>query len=313
MTLTQLNYIVALAEERHFGRAAMRCGVSQSGLSMALQALETELGIGLFERDRQSVRLTLLGQKVVDRARRAVLHSDDIGRLAAGAQGLRSQPLSVGLCEFFAPYYLPRLAIPLQVDGSLASLTLSEGQSPQLIEQLLAGQLDAVIASHQTVTGGVTRLVAEEPLVAVLRQHDPLAQTVHLPLAALAEERLCLPSGSLAHDVTTGCPSLITAVKEVIVLPVGLATLLQYVSLEGGLSVMPLSLVSAARLAADGLVTRGLDAEFTRKNSLIWRASFPRPQDIEVLAAEVNTLCARACWPEAQKSTQALFVDNNCW
>lgn len=313
MTLTQLKYIVALADERHFGRAAMRCGVSQSGLSMALQALEAEFEVGLFERDRRSVRLTLAGQKVVDRARRAVLHSDDIDRLAASAQGPLSQPLRIGVCELFAPYYLPRLATPLQARAFLAPLTLSEGRSTQLIEQLLAGELDMVIASHQVVAGIATQLVAEEPLVAVLRQHDPLAQTVHLPLAALAEERLCLPSGPLWHDVTRGCPSLIAAVKEVIVLPVGLPTLLQHVSLVGGLSVVPLSLVNTARLAADGLVARALDVEFTRKNSLIWRTSFPRPQDIAALAAEVKSLCARACWPETQKATTALFVDNNCW
>lgn len=313
MTLTQLKYIVALANEQHFGRAASHCCVSQSALSMAVKALEVELNLTLFERDRSGVRLTPSGHKVISKARLAVLHSNDIERLTASAKAPLSQPLNIGVCDTYAPYYLPRLSQPVKHRAPKTATTLTEGNANLLTHRLIAGELDVVIASYQVIAGAITRQLADEPLVAVLRQHDPLAFAAQLPLASLASERLWLPNGALRHDIISGCPQLLATVKTVADVNVGLHTLLQHISVEGGITLVPLSLANTARLAADGLVARMLDDDVTRKVALLWRVSFPRPQDIDALATDVITLCHQACWPQALGTPAALLVDNNCW
>ncbi|WP_049723273.1 LysR family transcriptional regulator [Gilvimarinus polysaccharolyticus] len=313
MTLTQLKYIVALTDKRHFGQAAAHCCVSQSALSMAVKALEAELNLVLFERDRSGVRITPDGQRVVAKARQALQHSNNIDLLAASAQTRLSQPLNIGVCDAYAPYYLPRLTQQLSYRAPQTPLTLAEGVSSGLIKQLLDGELDVVIASYQYIEGATTRLLTEEPLVVVMRQHDPLALAVHLPLAALAEEHLWLPSGSLKRDITDDYPQLLAAVKTVEQLNVGLHTLLQHISVAGGITIAPLSLINNARLAADGLAARALDGEFTRKIALLTRASFPCVDDIDSLATEVIDLCGRACWSQTHGASEALLIDNNYW
>ncbi len=313
MTLTQLKYIVTLADERHFGRAARKCCVSQSALSMAVRALELELELVLFERDSKGVRLTPAGEKVVAKARSALEHSNTIDRLAKGAVTPLSQPLRIGICESYAAYYLPQLASALKYKASTAALAFTEGALSQLTQQLLAGDLEVLVASHQTISGVTARAVSEEPLVAVLRQHDPLAQFASLPLAALTNENLWLPGGALRQDIIDGCAALLESVNRVTESQLGVHTLLQHISVAGGVSVIPRSLANAERLAADGLVARTFGEEFTRQNSLMWRSSFARPQDIDALAKEVVNLCARASWPQVHSASEALFVDNNCW
>ena len=313
MTLTQFNYIVALADTLHFGRAAEHCCVSQSALSMALKDLESELGLMLFERDRKGVRPTPAGQKVIEKARLALRHSGDIKLLAQQAQAPLAQPLQIGVCQTYAPYYLPRLATQLQHRYPGSQATLAEAPAEQLIQRLLAGQLDAVVASWQRVAGTRAQPLAEEPLVAIVRQQDPLAHVASVSLAQLADAHLWLPLGSFKRDITERCPALLTAARAVHELDIGIHTLLQHISVAGGLSIVPQSLAHSARLAADGLVARAFDGHFTRKVSLLWRTSSVRPQDMESLALEVTNLCCNAHWSPSYQAPEALLIDNSYW
>lgn len=310
MTLSQLSYLVALAAERHFGRAAARCCVSQSALSMGLKALEAELGQPLFERDRQGVRPTPVGLSIVARANTALEHCANIKALADHAQAPLALGLNMGVCPAYASYYAPRLASSL---SGASRIEFTEAGAPQLLRQLQQRQLDVVLSSRQTAAGIACRTVTHEPLVAVLRRHDALAQHAPLPLAQCHEQRLWLPAGTLRHDITHGCAALLAGVSQVQPLEVSVPTLLQHLSVTGGMTVLPLSLASHTHLAADGLVARAFATEFTRPVALLWRESFTRRQDINTLAQAVANLSSRACWSQLYGAPEALLVDNNYW
>ena len=112
MTLTDLRYIVALAQERHFGRAAEKCHVSQPTLSVAVKKLEEQLGILLFERSAVDVKVTEIGRQIVDQAERVLLEASQIRDLAEAGRDAMSGPLRIGVIYTIAPYLLPAL-IPL--------------------------------------------------------------------------------------------------------------------------------------------------------------------------------------------------------
>ena len=107
MTLTELRYIVTLAQERHFGRAAERCFVSQPTLSVAVKKLEEELEVALFERSKSTVQVTPLGEKIVEQAQRVLEQSSAIKELATAGRDQLASPLRIGAIYTIGPYLFP--------------------------------------------------------------------------------------------------------------------------------------------------------------------------------------------------------------
>src|SRR5690554_6938252 len=155
MTLTDLRYLVALARERHFGRAAEKSHVSQPTLSVAIKKLEEELGVQLFERSAVEVKITAVGQRIVTQAEKVLMEAAQIPELAAAGKNPLTGPLKVGVIYTIGPYLLPRL-IPLMRDRAPnMPLMIREGFTTRLVEALKRGELDVVILSLPFEEAGV--------------------------------------------------------------------------------------------------------------------------------------------------------------
>jgi DNA-binding transcriptional LysR family regulator len=192
MELRALEYFVAVAEERHFTRAAVRMHVSQSGLSAAVKSLEAELHAALFERTTRRVQLTAAGAALLPEARRA-LAAARAGAEAVGAvQGLQSGTVSVGLMQQMGLVQLPRILVRYHQRYPGIHLRLRQAAATDLLRQLVDGELDLAITSPPEPADA--RLVAVEllqtPLVLACRSDDPIAKRKTIGLADLTGRNL---------------------------------------------------------------------------------------------------------------------------
>src|SRR5690606_35430809 len=173
MTLTELKYIVALARERHFGRAAEACLVSQPTLSVAIKKLEEELGVQLFERGGVEIAVTPIGTRIVEQAQHVLEQTGTIRMIAEQGKDPLAGPVRVGAIYTIAPYLLPELVRRMIDDTSQMPLLLQENFTVRLLELLRQGEIDiAILADPFPDTGLVSLGVYDEPfVVAVPRTH----------------------------------------------------------------------------------------------------------------------------------------------
>src|SRR5512141_1736863 len=173
MNLRDLRYLVALADERHFGRAAERCYVSQPTLSAQIRKLEEYLGVPLVERQPKRVSLTEPGEKIVARARRLLQEADAIVELAKTDRDPLAGPLKLALIPTVGPYLLPHVASRLKREVPRVKLMLYEYQTQQLLDKLRAGEIDAGIVALPVDPDGLeAELLYDEPfMLAVPAQH----------------------------------------------------------------------------------------------------------------------------------------------
>ena len=291
MTLTELKYVVALAQERHFGRAAQKCFVTQPTLSLALAKLEDELGVKLFERNKNEVLVTGRGQSIVEQARRVL---DEVGRiqqLARGGQDQLSGALRLGAIPTIGPYLLPELVPILRKQAPKMPLVIEENLTGNLAPMLRDGELDVVIVALPFSLPGVKTLaIYEEPFSVVVPEGHPWQERRSVKPAELAgENMLVLNAGHCFRDqVLEACPG-----QSNTAMPEGragssLETIRNMVASGLGVSVLP-SGALAPRYASKLLRVVPFAAPVpSRKVALAWRASFDRPAAIEALAAAMR-------------------------
>ncbi len=254
MNLRDLQYLVALAETGHFGRAAERCYVSQPTLSAQIRKLEESLGVALVERRPRRVALTAAGEGVVERARRMLRDADDIRALARARQDPLAGRLKMGLIPTLGPYLLPRVAPRIARALPKLQLMLHEYQTAPLVERTAQGGLDlAILALPADTKGLVTRsLFAEAFLVAMPESHR-LAARKRLRSSDLADEKLLLleEGHCLRDQALEVCKHAGTEEQDF--RATSLETLRQMVAAGLGITLLP-------RLAAEGpfASTRGL-------------------------------------------------------
>ena len=168
MTLTELRYIVALAQEQHFGRAAERCHVSQPTLSIAVKKLEDELGV-LFERGKQKILPTPLGHKIVDMASRVLEQAAAIKDVAEADKDQLEGPIALGTLPTIGPYLLPQFIPLLQETSNKLALYVEEGTTTELATKLRNGDLDAILITAPFVEADVvTQPLFDEPFMVLL-------------------------------------------------------------------------------------------------------------------------------------------------
>ncbi|MGB4468621.1 MAG: hydrogen peroxide-inducible genes activator [Azovibrio sp.] len=288
MTLTELRYIVALAREKHFGKAAERCHVSQPTLSVAVKKLEERLGVMLFERTPGDIRITAVGERICRQAEKVLTEAGRVEELAQIGKDPLIGPLRLGVIYTIAPYLLPRLIPALHGLAPRMPLYLQENFTHRLAESLKSGELDAaIVAAPFAEPGIVTRPLYSEPFRVALPVQHPLAARAEVAKEALdPSQLLILGQGNCFRDqVVSACPQLNGPGKlDQSIEGSSLETMRHMVASGAGIAVVPAS-ACAAWPDNDALfVTRPFKAPApSRKVVLAWRATFPRPLAMDVL------------------------------
>ncbi len=209
MTLTELKYIVAVAREKHFGRAAESCHVSQPTLSVAIKKLEEELEVKLFERSANEVSVTALGEKIIRQAQSVLEQAAAIKEMARCGQDPVAGPLTLGVIYTIAPYLLPELVRQSIERTPQMPLILQENFTIKLLEMLRTGEIDcAVLAEPFPDTGLAVAPLYDEPFFAALPNKHPLATQDSISAEQLKNETmLLLGAGHCFRDhVLQVCP-----------------------------------------------------------------------------------------------------------
>jgi LysR family hydrogen peroxide-inducible transcriptional activator len=292
VTLTELRYIVALARERHFGRAAEACFVSQPTLSVAIKKLEDELGVALFERSASELSLTPVGERIVEQASRVLEEAAAIKTLAAQGKDPLSGPLRLGVIYTIGPYLLPYLIPGLHQAAPNMPLLIEENLTARLSESLKQGELDVIIVALPFAEAGVvTQALYDEPFQVVLPAGHAWAKRRSIAADDLAEETLLLlGSGHCFRDqVMQACPALqrfsaTAGSLQKTLEGSSLETIRHMVASGAGITVLPCTAVGAAQQESKLLAFRPFANPVPgRTVALAWRKSFPRPQALEVL------------------------------
>ncbi len=275
-TLRQLSYLVAIAEERHFGRAARRSHVAQPTLSTQLAALEGKLGARLVERAAGRVALTPLGRDVVARARRVLDEVQDIVDTAARAQHGLGGTLNLGAPPTLGPYLLPHIVPPLHRDYPGLKLYVKEGTPRDMQEALAAGRLDMLLTPLPVVHRNleVARLF-REPLLAVAAPDHPLANRDRPHSRDLRGERvLTLEAGHHLHDQVLDLCNDLGATLLDDYAGTSLDTLRHMVGMGVGISFFPALYVhSEIRDRSEVTVLDLEDLALEREIGVAWRAA----------------------------------------
>jgi LysR family hydrogen peroxide-inducible transcriptional activator len=288
MTLTDLRYIVALAKERHFGRAAERCFVSQPTLSVAIKKLEEELGVALFERASGDIQPTPIGAQIVAQAERTLTEADRIKDIAAQGKDPLAGELRLGAIYTIGPYLLPKLVPLLRQRAPQMSLTLQENFTDRLLEALRRGELDVIIIALPHEEAGLVSLpVYDEPFRAVApANHAWKSQQAIRPACLLDEPLLMLNAGNCFRDqVLDLCAHAATARDRAphILEGSSLETLRQMVAAGVGVTVMPSGAADPLQGDSTLQIHHFVAPEPSRRIGLVWRSSFPRGKVIDVL------------------------------
>lgn len=296
MTLTELRYVVTLARERHFGRAAERCHVSQPTLSVAVKKLEDELGIPLFERSKSSIRVTETGQRIIEQAQRVL---DQVGVIKDMAQDGKNQlnsPLKVGAIYTIGPYLFPHLLPELRRAAPEMPLYIEENYTANLRQKLRHSDLDAIIiALPFEEPEVVTMPLYDEPFVVLLPADHPLTAKDEITADELSREQLLLlgPGHCFRDQVLESCPPLVDAItkradgdkSDLVTEGSSLETIRHMVASGLGITVLPLSAATGMKYHEDILAVRPFAAPVPfRTVALAWRVTFPRPKAIDVLS-----------------------------
>jgi LysR family hydrogen peroxide-inducible transcriptional activator len=286
MTLTDLRYIVTLARERHFGRAAEKCFVSQPTLSVAVKKLEEELGVILFERSPQEVRVTPVGQQVVAQAERVLGETARLTEISAAGKNPLVGPLRLGVIYTIGPWLLPKLVPLLHERAPEMPLLLEENYTHRLLEKLKAAELDvAILALPVEEPGLVAQPVYDESFRALVPAGHPWSKLKAVDPAKLLEQPLLmLGRGNCFRDQVLDLCTKAGEGGPQVLEGGSLETIRLMVASGVGITVMPATAVDDIDRRDPLLrVKPFIEPTPTRRVGIVWRTSFPRHQAIDLL------------------------------
>lgn len=290
MTLTELKYIVAVARERHFGRAAGTCFVSQPTLSVAIKKLEDELGVTLFERSSGDVTITPIGERIIAQAQHVLEEVQVVKRLAEQGKDPLAGILRLGVIYTISPYLLPYLIPVMREKAPQMPLILEESYTVRLAEMLKQGEIDVAILSDPFQENGiVTQEVYEEPFVVAVPKGHPWAGLSEISTEKLAEENvLLLTAGNCLRDqVLQACPdlnreSLPAGSLQRTLFGSSLTTIRHMVAGGIGVTVLPITSIGPNDDSSLSIIPFAAPAP-SRRVILAWRRNFPRLEAIEMV------------------------------
>lgn len=290
-TLKQLQYLVALHEHGHFGRAAESCFVSQSTLSAGLRDLETLLDVVLVERTKRAVRFTPLGNSVVAKAHRVLREAEELAELVQSSGLPLSGEVRMSVIPTIAPFLLPRMLPRLRRERPALKLFLREEPSAAAIVALHHGRTDCVLLALPFPTGEVEKETIElDALFVAFPKDDPRDPPAEISPELIDETRLLLLEDGhcLKDHVLAACnrPEMRT---NAAMIGTSLHTLVQMVDNGLGLTMLPEMALDAGILNGTNVVARPLKAaNANREIALVWRKNSPRADEFRLLAEELR-------------------------
>lgn len=293
MTLTELRYIVAVGQERHFGRAAQRCHVSQPTLSIAIKKLEEELNLTLFDRSSNEVITTVAGERIISQACKVLDEADAIRKLASAEQNELEGAFKLGLIFTVAPYLLPKLIMSLRDIAPKMPLMLDENFTQPLTDALKRGDLDAIIVADPYHEAGVETIpLYDEPFFVIVPKGHSLEEADAVSTHEISEERLLLlTEGNCMRDQILGSCNELAARQRII----GLTSTLQGSSINTirhmvasglGISVLPATALTENDHMLFSIVPFKAPAPH-RRIMLAYRRNFVRPKALEAIKSSI--------------------------
>ncbi|RLA52844.1 MAG: hydrogen peroxide-inducible genes activator [Gammaproteobacteria bacterium] len=290
-TLKQLKYLCAVAERRHFGKAAQSCFVTQSTLSAGVQELEQALGTPLLERGNKTILLTAAGEKVVARGIKILTEIQAMKEEAASSSEPLSNQIKLGAIPTIAPFLLPHPLAQLRKDYPKLQLLIREDQSENLVNLLHQGELDLIVLAFPYPTGSthIHHLFYDSFLLAYPDHHKLGRQATIRPQDLKAQEFLLLEQGHCLRNHILDACKLVDSQVSVTFEATSLHTIVPMIANGVGITLLPAMAVDAGILSSvSGMST----AEFAepyrgrirREIGLAWRKNSPREKDYLILA-----------------------------
>lgn len=290
MNLRDLRYLIAIAEHRHFGKAAEACHVSQPTLSGQIRKLEGWLGVTLFERTNKWVVPTEIGARILEHARAAVAAADALEAEAKAARDPLLGPLKLGVIPTLGPYLMPLVFGPLRRACPGLEIELWEDLTDNLLDRLRSRRLDAALIATSVPEGDLAEAILfAEPFFAALPEGHRLAAKDRIREAELGADLLVLADGHCLRDQALAACSRAEA-EAGSLRAASLETLVNMVAAGYGTTLVPALATDA--MAGRPIVLRSLDAGASRVVRLVSRPTFPRARALDVVAGAVRDAVA---------------------
>jgi LysR family transcriptional regulator, hydrogen peroxide-inducible genes activator len=291
MTLVELKFVLAVAQERNFRRAAEKCFVTQPALSLGIKKLEEELNIIIFERSRSDVTPTEIGEKIIEQASIVIEQAERIKQLAELGKNQLKGTFKLGLIHSIGPYLLPEIIPILRKSAPDMPLEVEENLTANLETQLKNGVIDAaIIALPFDVAGLQYKALYDEEFDVVVPATHHWASRKHINPSELSEEKvLLLNSGHcFSNQVTQACPEL--SRKGEILQGNSLETIRNMVASNLGITVLPCSATAKRYNNPLIKVIPFLAPAPTRRIAIAWRKSFVRLEAVEKIAESIKAI-----------------------
>jgi LysR family hydrogen peroxide-inducible transcriptional activator len=290
-TLRQLQYLLALHEHGHFGRAAESCFITQSTLSASLRELEALLGSSLVERSRRVTRFTPLGERIVAKARLVLRSAEELAEMAQAEREPLTGELRMAVIPTIAPFLLPPLLPRLRAEHPSLRLFLREEPSGAACDGLHRGVVDCVLLAMPFECGDVDcETLFEDRLLVAAAAGDMVCGDIR-PDEIIASRMLLLEDGHCLKDHALAACNRPEMRSSAMMLGTSLHTLVQMVDNRLGVTLVPQMAVEAGLLAGTNVEVHALLSEHaTRDISLVWRHGSPREAEFRLLAEELRRL-----------------------
>ena len=288
ITLKQLRYFEALAQHRHFGRAANACAISQPALSVQIKELEASLGTDLFERGQRLVRLTIFGEEFASRVRGILQSVDELAELARASKHHLVGRLRIGIIPTIAPYLLPAIIENLTRMNDSIDLQVRETLTPKLVEELAEGRLDAAIVALPVSEPSLTEVALFEENFVLIRPRADSGKPVpdHEDLREM--KLLLLEEGHCFRDQALSFCNIQSSRPREMLDASSLATLVQMVGAGMGVTLIPEMAIAVETRSAQVSISRFTAPEPSRMIGMIWRKTSPLSKRLMEIAEVVR-------------------------
>lgn len=288
LTLKHLRYFQALAQHRHFGRAADACAISQPALSLQIKELEALFGVALVERNAREIRLTSVGEALLDKARGILLAVAELDDLARAAKGPLAGRLRMGVIPTVAPYLLPRIIAALSDRLPELDLHLREAMTEVLIAELQEGRLDVAILALPISEPTLTEFALFDEDFVLVRPAEDAGNPVPSPQTLQTMRLLLLEEGHCFRDQALSFCQMDATRPGALMEGSSLSTLVQMVGAGMGVTLIPDMAVDMETRSADVAIARFPAPRPRRTIGMVWRKSNPLAEQLMEMGAIVR-------------------------